>query len=137
MADDYIPLDETSVPLPDYQRGAEHWPLLWRLPADEAVDSLDALGDKLACIVDDITLRETIHVWDNAMRIDTPEARAGICTGVLAAHARLSVSLMPDDEPMPLEQVADLVRETWLQMAKQSLQVKQADSWDVLRTQAP
>jgi hypothetical protein len=119
-----------GVPLPNYTRGQDTWPTLWRLPVDEMCEGYQNMADKLAVLVDDLCLREAIHVWDNCLRVDTTENRAGISAGILSAHARFTLEFMAPEQD--LEEVAEAMKQGWLGLAMQARTVRDADTWSAL-----
>lgn len=113
MAEDF---DEAGVinygePLPNYTRGEDHWPRIWR---DMEVPDEADVYDKVAALTDNVLLREAIHCWDNCLRL--PESAEGVMAGMLGALVRFAIALNPD--PAAFAGFADGVAGSMREMGK-------------------
>lgn len=108
--------DEADVinygePLPNYTRGQEGWPPVWR---DMEISDEADMYDKVAALTDNVLLREAIHCWDNCLRL--PDSAEGVMAGILGALVRFAVALNPD--PAAFEEFCDGVSESMRAMGK-------------------
>jgi hypothetical protein len=120
-----------GAPLSHYQAGDADWPVIWRLP-DIDLDEAD-LFDRLIYFADDHLLRQAVNLWDNCLR--GPGTFAPILMALISVHARLWAG--SDAGVEDLERAGDAVRQAWLGMAKQALDIHRRGSWDTANDEEP
>lgn len=98
-------------PLPNYNKGEDAWPAIWR---DINRGEGEGVYRQMAELADDIILRTSVNCWDNCLQL--PDAASGVAVGLIAANARFVLGVNPD---VPIDQAAIDFAVAWESMARE------------------